>query len=227
MRCHANVLLAPGHDRRPNTVQSCVRRNPDRIVRPRRRCGGGLQGRRCGRVHAKRAVRGAHATAACQRLIAPLVGAKIADGARPPRWVGTRPITGEMHWALYQNVRCGGSRLVRRERKAAALVFRGITFRRRAPSPGGLRRTEPPLALFLAISHRALPPLNVICRRGGHGHRSRRGLHHRRPDGRLGNRNTRPLCSQTDVSNPRVFAVAEHTPAPTTTAPRLMGRIHT
>ena len=224
MRRHANIRLAPGHDRRPNTVRGCVRRDPDRIVCPRRGCGGGLQRRSCGRVpsrrstkqeHAMLAIRGTHATAACQRLIAPLVGAKIADGARPPRWVGTRPITREMHWALD------------RQGKAAALVFRGITFRRRAPSPGGLRRPEPPLALFLAISRRALPPLNVVCRRGGHRHRSRRGLHHRRPFGRLGNRNTRPLSRQTGSGNPRIFAGAEHTPAPATTAPRLVGRIHT
>ena len=167
------------------------------------------------RGHAMLAVRGTHAAAARQRFVAPLMGAKITHGARPPRGVRARPITREMHRAL------------NRQRKAAALVFRGITFRRRAPSPGGLRRPEPPLALFLAVSHRALPPLDVICRRGGHRHRSGRGLHHRRPFGRLGNRNTRPLSRQTGSGNPRIFAGAEHTPAPATTAPRLVGRIHT
>ena len=183
MHRHANVHLARRHDRRPNTVQRSVRRDPNRSVCPGGGRGGGLRRRGCAK----------------QLSVGP--GKRITLRSRP--------------------------RIPTGQRKAAALVFRGITFRRRAPSPGGLCRTEPPLALLLAISHRALPPLDVICRRGGHGHRSRRGLHHRRPYGRLGNRNTRPLSRQTGSGNPRIFAGAEHTPAPATTAPRLVGRIHT
>ena len=184
MHCHANVRRALGHDRRPNTVQRSVRRDPHRIVCPGGGRGSGLRRRGCAK----------------QLSIGPRK--RITLRSRPSLPTGLR--------------------------KAAALMFRGITFRRRAPSPGGLRRPEPPLALFLAVSRRALPPLNVVCRRGGHRHRSRRGLHQRRPFGRLGNGNTRPRRHGALGTGQKGSARwAEHTPAPTTTAPRLMGRVHT